>query len=1280
MFCPNCGKEIPEKAKFCMHCSFDLRTITASRQGAPSKPPAAPSQPPSASAVSDELDAASTVVGAEAKLVLGNRYELRDELGRGGMGIVYLAYDRQLEMEIALKVLPPELSHDEKAIKQLKEEAKAAMQLSHPNIVRLHNFEETVEAKFLTMELIKGVSLAKRLLKEDHLPLEEVLNLAQPVCSGLEYAHSRLIIHRDIKPANIMVDEDGTPKITDFGIARIVHDTMSRLTQATTAGTLVYMSPEQMTGQKIDRRTDIYALGSTFYELLTGHPPFYQGGIEYQVVNVPPSPIEGMPEHVNAAILKALAKRPDDRFSSAEEFGHALVTPGSIALAPPAPPPKPERAPEPKVAAPGKAAEPLPKKKPSAVWRAVKYTFITAAVLFVALLAYGFYLNYQISQLPGVSIGAEVRGELLSPYEPVMYRLEVPVARALEVVVEASNVSSEAGSLRPPESLAAHGDALSRSLRAVLVLTDPKAASAQTAERQWVPRIELRQTLKGRAIRTAVGAGDPPAAAVGMYLKKDSYVIAIGSERGYGPFRLKVNEAPPELPFGATVRGSISDSRPSGTYRLEVPSRSMVLLTGNAADSQLDPVLTLANAAGTVMERDDDSGEGLNARIVKDLLPGLYHVSIEGVGTGKGAYALHAGTVPEVGVGGEVVGTISDAAQSDYYRLRVDAGREIEISAEARGVFDPYLQVEGIGSSFSRSDDDGGKGNNALLQMPLSAGQYYLMVRGSGASRTGSYNLRVRVGAPELAWGGPNTGSYLGEEVRYRFAVSERNRIEFRATGSGGLQPTLAIREAGGGQTIASETTPSAEVRLTPTLEPGNYEVLIGSSGGTTGSYSLTAEEPVPSIALGSTREGRLASSTSRMSYRMRLSQSAFVALALTKAPGSSSLDPKLYLQDAGGREIASDDDSGPENNSYLVRYLAAGTYQAVAAAYAGQGGFTLSAQELPVTGRIEVNESLRGSVSEREPIRLYALELRSSDNLTITMDRSTTEIDPKLELYDRRGSQVAMDDDGGGSMNARISRYLSAGSYVIMAYEVGYNNTGGFTLSVSNRQGYPQTQPLTQQATPRPSSSTASLISVGTTRTGRIASARAEDVYRLILDGQTAVRIDATKPSGSSLDPKLILRNTNGGDLIEDDDGGPGNDARLVLVLDGGVYLLAVTGAISSTGSYSLNVAQASAPSSIFVGNVRTGQIYREGDRDLYLLTIRSRTSVTIEMTARTTGGRTDPYLYLITTQGRLVARDDDSAGNSNARITETLNPGTYVIIATCFSDKVGAYTLRVR
>jgi serine/threonine protein kinase len=199
-------------------------------------------------------------------------YDILEIIGSGGMGEVYRARDQKLERDVALKLLPPELRSDNKALARFKREAKALAALNHPNIVTIYSIEQAEDQLFLTMELVAGNSL-EYCVREEGLPIGEFLEIAIPLTDAITAAHKSGVIHRDLKPSNIFVSGNGHVKVLDFGVALIEHE--SPLTDYNaTVGTIAYMSPEQISGGEIDARSDIFSLGILFHELLSGSRPF----------------------------------------------------------------------------------------------------------------------------------------------------------------------------------------------------------------------------------------------------------------------------------------------------------------------------------------------------------------------------------------------------------------------------------------------------------------------------------------------------------------------------------------------------------------------------------------------------------------------------------------------------------------------------------------------------------------------------------------------------------------------------------------------------------------------------------------------------------------------------------------------------------------------------------------------------------------------------------------------------------------------------------------------
>jgi serine/threonine protein kinase len=262
---------------------------------------------------------------------ISKRYEILGEIGRGGMGIVFRARDRQTSEVVAVKLLKPEIAADHDAMERFKNEMRLARKVTHKNVCRIYEFNPVDSSAYISMEFVDGESLRQVINRFSGLPLRKASQIACQVCAGLREAHSQGTVHRDLKPENIMIDAKGNAKIMDFGIARSVE---TGLTQGTRViGTPSYMAPEQAEGKNVDGRTDIYALGLVLYEVLTGRPTF-TGDTPVsialkQISEAPVSPREvdpTIPAPVEAAILRCLAKKPEDRFQTVEELESKLDT------------------------------------------------------------------------------------------------------------------------------------------------------------------------------------------------------------------------------------------------------------------------------------------------------------------------------------------------------------------------------------------------------------------------------------------------------------------------------------------------------------------------------------------------------------------------------------------------------------------------------------------------------------------------------------------------------------------------------------------------------------------------------------------------------------------------------------------------------------------------------------------------------------------------------------------------------------------------------------------
>ena len=263
--------------------------------------------------------------------LIGGRYEIEELVGSGGMSSVYRARDTVLERRVALKVLHDHFSADPEYVERFRREARAIARLNHPNIVTVIDRGEFEDRQFIVFEHIPGENLKEVVEREGQLPVAQALALTHQIARGLAFAHQHDVVHRDVKPQNVLLDESGTAKVTDFGIARSL-DPGQELTQTgTLLGTSDYIAPEQASGQPVDARTDQYSLGVLLYELLTGEVPFPADSFMAVAMRHLRDPVPSVrerrrdvPDRVDKIVARAMAKRPADRFPSAEAMMGAI--------------------------------------------------------------------------------------------------------------------------------------------------------------------------------------------------------------------------------------------------------------------------------------------------------------------------------------------------------------------------------------------------------------------------------------------------------------------------------------------------------------------------------------------------------------------------------------------------------------------------------------------------------------------------------------------------------------------------------------------------------------------------------------------------------------------------------------------------------------------------------------------------------------------------------------------------------------------------------------------
>src|SRR3954452_3568747 len=279
--------------------------------------------------------------------VLSDRYELEELVGTGGMSSVFRAHDRLLDRKVALKILHEQYTSDDEYVERLRHEARSVAALSPPNIVTVIDRGEHEGRQFIVFEYIAGENLKRLIERRGPAPVATALELAMQIGRGLSFAHQQGLVHRDVKPQNVLLNGDGQAKVTYFGIARSL-DVQHGMTQTgTVLGTSDYIAPEQAQGQRVDEQTDVYSLGVVLYELLTSQVPFpgenFVAVAMRHINEQPPSIRDKRPDvspRLDAAIQRAMAKSPEDRFQTMADFCRELEAnlqeaQGTVVMTPP---------------------------------------------------------------------------------------------------------------------------------------------------------------------------------------------------------------------------------------------------------------------------------------------------------------------------------------------------------------------------------------------------------------------------------------------------------------------------------------------------------------------------------------------------------------------------------------------------------------------------------------------------------------------------------------------------------------------------------------------------------------------------------------------------------------------------------------------------------------------------------------------------------------------------------------------------------------------------------
>jgi len=695
----------------------------------------------------------------------------------------------------------------------------------------------------------------------------------------------------------------------------------------------------------------------------------------------------------------------------------------------------------------------------------------------------------------------------------------------------------------------------------------------------------------GNIVGSDDDSGNDTDAMLRLPLARGDYQIFVGSYgTSAGGFALSVEtDHLPELALRQSIHGELGP-RASDMYRF-VAERDMDILidveksVGKAGTAELDPKVTLRSLSGAEIGSDDDSGEDNNARLSLHVTRRAYAVVVSGYGRAGGGYTItvHEPATRDLGavrVGEQRSGAIASSGERHVYHLQLAQPTAVAIDLEAPegSELDPKVALRRENGEEIADDDDGGERSNARISRRLAAGTYAIIAMGYG-SKTGGYVLSVAaqdVGTVEVGMRRLGAIRQAGGEDHYTYAVPTQQAVIIRAEQVLGstIDPLVVIYDANGNEIARDDDSgEGTNARLRQMLEPGDYDIMVRGVGSSMGDYVLAVERVVdisdaslPTVALGDRKLGRILSGDQIDRYHLVLDRPTNVMIRLDKL-GNSRLDPKLAVQSEDGAELESDDDDGGNSNALIRRNLAAGQYFIVAQGYGDTAGeYALSIDEEhvaerdlgPLTGERTIEDTI-GASGERAA---FTFSLHAAAYLTISMEHTTSELDPYLELYQADGEQVATDDDDGSGTNALIEQNLEPGHYRVITS--GYSgSTGPYRLAFYFGE---RTTSERQQGA----------IGMNETRSGEIpARGRDEtrDAWRLMVPVRSQVEIHLDAAENSEIDPYLRIMDDAGTELASDDDGGEGTNALIRRDLTPGAYTIVASGYTRSTGSYVLRV-----------------------------------------------------------------------------------------------------------
>ena len=638
----------------------------------------------------------------------------------------------------------------------------------------------------------------------------------------------------------------------------------------------------------------------------------------------------------------------------------------------------------------------------------------------------------------------------------------------------------------------------------------------------------------------------------------------------------------------------------------------------------------------------------------------------------------------QIAVGDRTLGSIPSEGGMVEYELVVEESLPLLIRMERilDSTIDPKVSIQNADGEQVGVDDDGGEGLNSRLSIRVRPGRYTIYATAVG-NTMGDYILLVEREEIDdrgsIDFGQARTGTLeTGDRHHYSVTIQEEMEVAIRAEHSeeSELDPKVSVYDADGA--LIGTDDDGGEGRnayLITTLSPGTYDIVVFAYGSTEGDYRLMVDRREPqelgSIAVGQTRPGELLAPRDCHEYDLQLDQQVYVYIDLVKAD-DSGLDPKLYLMDSDGVEIENNDDGGEGTNSLIRRLLPAGTYTISVRAYGStRGAYELSVSTGSVVDHtITLGDRVIGQFGQRLERHSYRFTL-DSETIVIAEAQSVFGApgNPVLAITDESGSDVqdVSNEMEYSSSTSEIRRRLSAGSHRLI---VGNSEaaTGFYVLSFQEGIG-PNSQGVSEIVMGQPIQET---VEPGTDG----------DYYRFSATEPLDVIIRMDSREGSTIDPRITLRNAEGVDIQTDDDGGESTNSLLRAHLTPGIYMILASGVGNRGGNYELaidrDIVEAEDIGLLTSTYYDTASISETGQRKIYTFSLDTAANVVIDMNRPGDEG-IDCYLELHSETGGLITQNDDYAEALDSRIEHLCEPGAFRVIAKGFSNSTGDFTFRV-